>query len=283
MHFHCDWTIRAITICLMKSNGTRLQLFLASATIALVWQLQVKIDHKIVPLGYYLLYPLTLLGTFVHEMGHGLTALLLGNSFSQMVMNMDGSGMAHWSGNPGRINVALIAAGGLVGPSVAGSILLMVSRTTRGARLMLMLMAAFMGLCALIWVRNVFGLAFVLGWAAFFYIASKIPSDRVATFVLHVVAITLCMAIFRDIDYMFSDHANVSGVMNPSDSAQMAKALFLPYWVWGAIVAAFSVIVMWIGIGVAAKSSRSSSSEEVQGSPANGSDWKPNWMIKNAK
>lgn len=33
------------------------------------------------PWGNYLLYPFTLLATWFHEMGHGLTALLLGESF----------------------------------------------------------------------------------------------------------------------------------------------------------------------------------------------------------
>lgn len=93
-------------------ESSRLQLFLAAGAIALLWQ---------VPHGRQILYPLTLLATFVHEMGHGLTALLLGNTFTQMVIHSDGSGMASWSGSPGRINVALIAAGGLVGPSAGAA------------------------------------------------------------------------------------------------------------------------------------------------------------------
>lgn len=66
-----------------------------------------------------------------------------------------------------------------------------------------------------------------------------------------MVALTLCMAVFNDWHYMFSDSAFVNGVLHHSDSAAIAQALVLPYWVWGAAVAAFSVGVMAIGIRIA--------------------------------
>lgn len=223
----------------MKSvNQARLALILVAVAIAIVWQL---------PYGRQILYPITLLGTLFHEMGHGLTALALGNTFSQMVLYSDGSGMAHWSGSPGRFNVALVAAGGLVGPSVAGGALLAASRSAKGAKWTLVGLAAFLALSALIWVRNPFGLAFVLLWAAVFAGASRIKSDKLVTLVVQVVGVMMCVAIFSDISYMFSDHAIVNGVANPSDSAQMAGALFLPYWFWGALVALFSVVAMAAG------------------------------------
>lgn len=237
------------TQCQMNPlKSSRLHLFLAAGAIVLFWQ---------VPYGRQILYPLTLLATFAHEMGHGLTALLLGNSFMQMVMHTDGSGMATWSGSPGRINAALVAAGGLVGPSVAGSALLVMSRTVRGSKIVLAALAVMMVIFALVWVRNTFGLVFVLSWAATFAAVSRLRSEALSAFVVHIVALTLCLAIFSDINYMFSDHAIVAGQMHPSDSAQMAKALLLPYWFWGGVVAVFSLTVMAAGIWMLGRSSTS--------------------------
>ncbi len=54
--------------------------------------------------------PATLLATFAHEMGHGLTAMLVGEQFDQLLLNADGSGVAMWRGNPGRLATALVAA-----------------------------------------------------------------------------------------------------------------------------------------------------------------------------
>lgn len=51
-------------------------------------------------LGSYLLYPFTILATWFHEMGHGLAALLTGNSFERLLIFPDGSGLALSSRHP---------------------------------------------------------------------------------------------------------------------------------------------------------------------------------------
>ena len=64
-------------------------LLLAVATIIVVWQL---------PYGPQVLYPLSLLATFAHELGHGLAALLAGEEFEYLLLHADGSGLAAWRG-----------------------------------------------------------------------------------------------------------------------------------------------------------------------------------------
>ena len=114
----------------------RTLLLLSTLTIVVIWQL---------PYGRQILYPLTLLATFAHEMGHGLTAMLVGEQFDQLLLNADGSGVAMWRGNPGRLATALVAAGGLVGPSFAGIGLLLVSRSQRFCRAVLATLAMVSG------------------------------------------------------------------------------------------------------------------------------------------
>ena len=214
-------------------------LILSSITIALIWQ---------VPYGRQILYPLTLLATFAHEMGHGLTALLVGEQFDQLLLNADGSGMAMWRGNPGRVATALVAAGGLVGPSFAGIGLLLVSRSQRFARAVLATLAVVLVVTVAIWVRNAFGVVFLLSTAAILALAAKVLPAAVASFLLHLMAATLCLSWFTDLDYMFSAQATVNGMVRPSDSAVIADALWLPYWFWGGVVACFSLAVAALGI-----------------------------------
>ena len=214
-------------------------LILSSITIALIWQ---------VPYGRQILYPLTLLATFAHEMGHGLTALLVGEQFDQLLLNADGSGMAMWRGNPGRVATALVAAGGLVGPSFAGIGLLLVSRSQRFARAVLATLAVVLVVTVAIWVRNAFGVVFLLSTAAILALAAKVLPAAVASFLLHLMAATLCLSWFTDLDYMFSAQATVNGMVRPSDSAVIAQALWLPYWFWGGVVACFSLAVAALGI-----------------------------------
>ena len=114
-----------------------------------------------VPGGRYLAYPLMLLSTLAHEMGHGIAALLVGGSFERFMMWPDGSGVAQLGGQINRLEQALVAAGGLVGPAVAAALGFAVGRTVRGARQALYVIAVILAVALLLVVRNLFGLVFV--------------------------------------------------------------------------------------------------------------------------
>lgn len=218
---------------------SRSLLILSTLAVVVIWQ---------VPYGRQLLYPLTLLATYAHEMGHGITALLTGSDFDHLVLHADGSGMAVWRGNPGRFATALIAAGGLVGPTFAGIGLLLVSRKPRFARTVLASVAAVIVLTVVLWSRNAFGVVFLIAVAATLGIAARILPPAAASFLLHFIAATLCLSCFNHLGYLFSSHAIVNGVAMPSDSSVMAQALWLPYWFWGGVVAFFSLAVAAWGI-----------------------------------
>ena len=223
----------------MKPLRSRHLLILSTAAVVLLWQL---------PYGRQLLYPLTLLATYAHEMGHGLTALLTGAEFDQMLLHADGSGVAVWRGNPGRLASAFIAAGGLAGPAFAGVALLLVSSKPRFARNVLVALSVLLLVSMALWSRNVFGVAFLLAVAIALGIAAKMLPDAAAAFVLHLIAAMLCLSWFNNLGYLFSAQAIVNGVAMPSDSAVIAQALWLPYWFWGGVVAVFSFAVVAFGI-----------------------------------
>ena len=218
---------------------SRSLLILSTLAVVVIWQ---------VPYGRQLLYPLTLLATYAHEMGHGITALLTGSEFDQLVLHADGSGMAMWSGNPGRLATALIAAGGLAGPTFAGIGLLLVSRNPRHARTILACLAALIVATVVLWSRNAFGVLFLISVAATLGIAARMLPPAAAFFLLHFIAATLCLSWFNHLGYLFSAQAVVNGVTLPSDSSVIAQALWLPYWFWGGAVALFSMAVTAWGI-----------------------------------
>lgn len=218
---------------------SRTLLMLCAAAVVLLWQL---------PYGRQILYPLTLLATYAHEMGHGLTAMLTGAEFEQLLLHADGSGMAVWRGHPQRFATALIAAGGLLGPTVAGIGLLLASRQPRHCRAVLASVSALLVLSVALWTRNAFGVAFLLAVALTLGIAAKALPTTAAAFVLHFIAATLCLSWFSHLGYMFSPQAIVNGVAVPSDSSVIAQALWLPYWFWGGVIAAFSFAVALLGI-----------------------------------
>ena len=73
----------------------------------------VTVALYVVPYGHYVAYPLILLSTYAHEMGHGMTALLVGGSFESFVMAPDASGLAYLQIPDSRLARAATAARGV--------------------------------------------------------------------------------------------------------------------------------------------------------------------------
>ena len=214
------------------------------ATIAL-WQIPTY--------GELILYPFTLLATYAHEMGHGLMAVALGARFESLEMFPDGSGLALWRGNLSRAGFALVAAGGLVGPSVAGATLLAFSRRPSRSRGILVVLGLLMIGSAIV-AKSAFTLLFISASSvALIVVGLRFPSSG-ATFFLQLLGVQLCVALFRDVRYMFSSGGLVGGKSHGSDSAAMAEALFLPYWFWGGLTAVFSAFVLVWGLWIALRS-----------------------------
>ena len=195
------------------------------------------------PLGW----PFILLSTLAHELGHGLAAIFVGCRFEELAMYADASGVARWAGNPGRVARACIAAGGLLGPAVVSAGLFFAATRPGRARVAMGLLSGVLLLTALLWVRNLFGLFFVLVLAGGCALAWTRASAETMRFMLVLVAVQLSLSVFSRGDYLFTATARTSEGPMPSDVAHIEAALILPYWVWGAFVGLMSVAILFQG------------------------------------
>lgn len=202
----------------------------------------------LIPKGRYLAYPLMLLSTLAHEMGHGVTAILVGGRFERFEMWADGSGVATWSGSVGRFDLALVAAGGLVGPAVLAALGFAAGRTGKGSRQALWIAVGILAVALILVVRNLFGVLFVTAILGLCLTTARRASDEVAQLVLVFLAVQLALSVFSRGDYLFVPVAQTTAGTLPSDVGQMASALLLPYWFWGAVCGAFSVAVLIFGL-----------------------------------
>ncbi len=201
-------------------------------------------------LGRILARPLVLLSTVAHEMGHGLTALLLGGRFQRFEMWADGAGLTEVDlSGFGRIRQGLTLAGGLVGPSVAAAVCFFLGRSAQGARACLLGLGVFLLLVEILLVRNVFGFVFVGCLVAACFLAARLPPERAQLAVIFA-GVQLALSVFSRADYLFTRQAvNPSGSF-ASDVMQMQRLLFLPYWFWGALCGAVSVAVLVWGVAL---------------------------------
>ena len=189
-----------------------------------------------------------LLSTLVHELGHGLAAVVVGGDFVSLEMFADGSGVAATAHSGGRTARAIISAGGLVGPAMVACGLFFAARTERRARLALSVLAGVLGLAVVLVVRNLFGVGYVLVLSGLLAAVVRFGSAWGARFGLVFLAVQLALSVFSRRDYLFTPIARTGAGDMPSDVALIADALFLPYWLWGGVCGLISAAVLALGI-----------------------------------
>lgn len=210
----------------------------------------------LLPYSAQLAWPLVLLSTLVHELGHGLTALLMGGRFEALYLWPDASGVAAYRGRFGPLPRALIAAGGLLGPSLMAATLFHAGRRAEIARRALWVGGAVLIVALLFWVRNVFGAIFVAVCAALLIGLALRARPGVQQFAVVFVAIQLCLTVFSRGDYLFMPQAITAQGVVPSDTGQIEQALWLPYWFWGLLIAIASLGILAQGLGAYARAMR---------------------------
>jgi hypothetical protein len=222
------------------------------AAAAVIWLLE-----HVVPFGSLILYPLTLMTTWVHEMGHGLAGLLLGGSFEHLEINWDASGVALASA-PGWRD-AIVCAAGMLAPPLVGAVLLWLSRGPRRAQLALFTLAALMAVSVVVWVRSTAGLVAVplVAAATALFVWRGSPGERV--WFAQLLAVTLALdTVGRMIPYALSSTANVGGSESRSDVAGIADVLGGPYFFWGLLIIAVALAFLAVGLWAAWRPSRPS-------------------------
>jgi len=201
----------------------------------------------IVPFLHPLAYPFILMSTLFHEMGHGVAAIIVGGYFDSFRLWADGSGVASINGDFGSLSRALIAASGLLGPAIAASIFFCFINSEKRSRLALCFLGILLALSIMLVVRNIFGIIFIASVSALCFFFSLGVGYRYAQVVLAFIACQLALSVFSRSDYLFTAVAQTSEGPMPSDVAQIADALFLPYWFWGALCGLISLVILGFG------------------------------------
>ena len=199
-------------------------------------------------LGSLLLYPFTILATWFHEMGHGLVAMLAGRGFERLQIFADGSGVA-LSMRPadgyGLID-ALVAAGGPFGPGIAGALLIIASRSPAATRVALTVLGAALILSTLIWVRSLTGWLLLPPLGIAIIALAQLGTAPWQRLAIQLLGVQACISVWKQFDYLFSPGVSVGGQRQRSDTAAIADALLLPYWVWGAAISVAILALLWV-------------------------------------
>lgn len=198
-----------------------------------------------VPFGRFVLYPFTLMATWVHEMGHGVGAMLASGRFESLDVFGDASGLAHVLHAPGADG--FVCAAGLLAPPIAGAGILAFARGPRRARVLLAIVAAAMAVSLIVWVRS------LAGWIALPLVAALIGafarwgSPRELLFFAQFLGIRLAVDTVTGIDYIFTDRVEVGGAQRLSDIARVAESWGGPRFFWSLVIAGASLLLVALG------------------------------------
>ena len=228
-----------------QAHRQRIGLLVGIAVASVIlWQTEI---------GSLLLYPFTILATWFHEMGHGVAAMLTGSSFERLLIFPDGSGVAQSMrpADASRLTNALIAASGPLGPAIAGSLLIIASRTDKATRAALTVMGLALIVSTVIWVRTLTGWLVLpaLGVAILALAWRGTAAQR--RFGIQLLGVQACISVWQQFGYLFSAGGNIGGELRRSDTSAIADALLLPYWFWGAAISAVIVVLLWRSLAVA--------------------------------
>src|SRR5215204_4989707 len=102
-----------------------------------------------IPYADYLVYPIRLFVTFIHESSHALIAVLTGGSVQSLTIASDGSGVVY-SANMSWISTLLTSSAGYLGTTVFGVLMLFLIRKSVSPHKILFASGAFVAVMTIV-------------------------------------------------------------------------------------------------------------------------------------
>jgi len=118
-------------------------------------------------IGYKILYPINLLVTFLHELGHALGAILTGGSVLEINISKSGAGFTRTANG----NLPIVLMGGYLGSAVFGNTLFLIgAKSPFLSRPLLGILGAAMVFTGVFWYNSMFTSGFLFVFALVLFI-----------------------------------------------------------------------------------------------------------------
>jgi len=196
--------------------------------------------------------PFRLLATWVHELGHGLGALVSGGQFEQMIITPQFSGLAHtFTTSKWQQSVVLFA--GLLGPVIAGAIMLILTRRLGQPRTALFLLASALLATLVFWAGDNFTRAIVFGFGLIITLIALKAWPLIRSLSAHIIALSFCLNAVVDFNYFFMRAADVGTYSGKSDTSALAEIIGGPHLLWAFVPSLLSVLILYFAFRVSSR------------------------------
>jgi hypothetical protein len=209
-----------------------------------------------IPYAEYLVYPIRLFVTFIHESSHALVALVTGGSVQSLTVSADGSGVVY-SAPSSLFGALFTSSAGYLGTMVFGVLMLWLMRRSVSPHKILFVAGAFVGVMTVVFgilapIFNFFSLQVGFGSVAFTVVIgllmaaglmalSMYASTRVADISVAFLAVQCLLNAISDLKTVLLANTPIIGSDIQNDAVNMANATGIPSFLW---------VIIWIGISL---------------------------------
>ena len=232
-----------------------------------------------IPFAEYLVYPIRLFVTFIHESSHAIIAVLTGGSVQSLTISMDTSGVVYSA--PGNmIGALLTSSAGYLGTTAFGVLMLYLIRRSYSPNKILTALGIFVAVMTVVFtiispVFNFLSLNASFSSIVFTIIAGTLlaaglgglglySSVRTANFAVAFLAVQCLLNAALDLITVFFINAPLVGNDMQTDATNMATATGIPGLFWVVIWMGISLFMISIGLRLyAVRQNKATSSDSV--------------------
>jgi hypothetical protein len=209
-----------------------------------------------IPYADYLVYPVRLFVTFIHESSHALIAVLTGGSVQSLTIASDGSGLTYTAPS-GFFGGVLTSSAGYLGTTVAGVLMLYLIRRKFSPNKILTSEGLFVAMMLIVFtiispIFNILSLQIPFSSIMFTLVAGGVLSaalillgiyanTRVANFAVAFLAVQCLLNSLSDLKTVFFMNAPLVGSDIQNDASNMQAITHLPGIMW---------VMIWIGVSI---------------------------------
>ena len=187
---------------------------------------------NIIHLGFlsYILYPIKMFTVFLHEISHGLMAVLNGGHITKIHFEPAIGGFCEYKITPTFIKNILIASAGYLGSIFWGCVILYTSIRKHWDKAINIFIGIIMILVTILFARDLFSIIFTSLFGGFMFLSGTKFSDKVNEIILRYIGVVSCLYAFFDIpeDLIFRTVGN-DPVQGSSDSFVIAQSMGMPF------------------------------------------------------
>jgi Peptidase M50B-like len=199
--------------------------------------------------GKYLLYPFKIFSTWVHEMCHGVAAIMMGGRIAKLTIKSDGGGYANTAVSGGAWRRGFVASAGYPGTAVTGGLLLLYRRTTLGPTLGTIGLGVCLLLSVALYVRDAFGLWMLSGEGVFLLLAAWLLPAVWLDNLFNFLAVTIGLNALTTIQDLFAIYKYADdGEQISTDAQSVAEKWGFNYRFWAVLWLILSLAATAIGI-----------------------------------